>query len=66
MQHCHFRKIATVSHFRLVCKKNDSKTEAIVHQNDLYGNVTNEDYFNERYVTNIVDTNQYYDDEYQA
>ena len=49
----------------VICKKDDSRAEAIVHQNDLYGNVTNEDYFNERYVTNIVHTNQYYDDEYQ-
>ena len=41
----------------VICKKNDSKTEALVHQNDLYGNVTYEDYFIERYVTNILDTN---------
>ena len=50
----------------VIRKKDDAKKETIVHQNELYGNVSNEDYFNERYATNIVDKNQYYDDEYQA
>ena len=49
-----------------ICTKDDAKNETMVHQNELYGNVSNEDYFNERYITNIVDANQYYDDEYQA
>ena len=46
--------------------KNQKKEEIIVHQNELYGNLSNQDYFNERYDTNIVDTNQYYEEEYEA
>ena len=38
----------------------------IVHQNELYGNLSNQDYFAERYDTNIVDRNQYYEEEYEA
>ena len=47
-------------------KRKDVREESIVHQNELYGNVTNQDYFDERYDTNIVDKNQYYDQEYEA
>ena len=36
--------------------------KAIVHQNDLYGNISNQEEHEERYDTNIVDTNQYYED----
>ena len=51
----------------LVCfNKNQKKEEIIVHQNELYGNLSNQDYFNERYDTNIVDKNQYYEEEYEA
>ena len=34
---------------------------AIVHQNVLYGNLSNEDYHAERYDTKITDSNNYYD-----
>ena len=44
-------------------KNNEVKGEkAIVHQNDLYGNISNQEEHEERYDTNIVDTNQYYED----
>ena len=49
----------------MMCFKIENQ-ESIVHQNELYGNMSNEDYFAERYYTNIVDTNQYYEDEYEA
>lgn len=34
---------------------------AVVHQNVLYGNRSNEDYHAERYDTKITDSNNYYD-----
>ena len=34
----------------------------IVHQNDLYGNISKQEEHEQRYDTKIVDTNQYYDD----
>lgn len=49
----------------MMCFKIENQ-ESIVHQNELYGNMSNEDYFAERYYTNIVDTNQYYEEEYGA
>ena len=33
-----------------------------VHQNDLYGNLSNLEDWQERYDTKIVDTNTYYED----
>ena len=51
----------------MICfNSNQKKQEIIVHQNELYGNLSNDDYFAERYDTNIVDTNQYYEEEYEA
>ena len=51
----------------MICfNKNSKNQEIIVHQNELYGNLSNDDYFAERYDTNIVDTNQYYEEEYEA
>ena len=45
----------------ILCDKNKAANEnAIVHQNDLYGNISNQDYFDERYDTNIVDKNENY------
>ena len=49
----------------VMCFKTGSQ-ESTIHQNELYGNTSNEDYFAERYDTNIVDTNQYYEEEYEA
>ena len=46
-------------------KTNQKKQEIIVHQNELYGNLSIQDYFTERYDTNIVDRNQYYEEEYE-
>ena len=43
----------------LICRENNENV--ISHKNDLYGNLTNEDYFDQRYDTNITDRNQYYD-----
>ena len=45
----------------LICREKPNNQPVITHKNDLYGNLTNEDYFNQRYDTNITDTNQYYD-----
>ena len=43
--------------------KNDKVDgELKVHQNDLYGNLSNLEEWQERYDTNIVDTNTYYED----
>ena len=51
----------------IICiNKNQKNQEIIVHQNELYGNLSNQDYFAERYDTNIVDRNQYYEEEYEA
>ena len=47
----------------IICKK--SNENIIVHKNDLYGNLTNQDYFDERYDTKITDENQYYEEEYE-
>ena len=49
----------------MMCFKKESQ-EIIVHQNELYGNLSNQDYFSERYDTDIVDRNQYYEEEYEA
>ena len=46
-----------------ICRETSPKQNVIVHQNDLYGNLTNQDYFDQRYDTKITDTNQYYDGE---
>ena len=46
----------------LLCK-NSNNENVITHKNDLYGNLTNQEYFDQRYDTNIKDTNQYYDEE---
>ena len=52
---------------RMLCfNKSPKNQEIIVHQNELYGNLSNDEYFAERYDTNIVDTNQYYEEEYEA
>ena len=43
-------------------KNKEVKVEnPIVHQNDLYSNISNQEEHEERYDTKIVDTNQYYD-----
>ena len=42
--------------------KEQKNEKAIVHRNDLYGNISNQEEHEERYDTNIVDTNQYYED----
>ena len=49
-------------------KANDSKLngEVKVHQNDLYGNLSNLEEWQERYDTNITDTNTYYEDYYSG
>ena len=46
----------------IICskKKNSVNENVIVHQNDLYGNLSNQDYFDERYDTNIVEMNENY------
>ena len=49
----------------VMCFKTGSQ-ESTIHQNELYGNTSNEDYFAERYDTMTVDTNQYYEEEYEA
>ena len=43
-------------------KKNEVDGVMIVHQNDLYGNLSNQEEWQERYDTNIIDTNTYYED----
>ena len=44
-------------------KNKEVKVEnPIVHQNDLYSNISNQEEHEERYDTKIVDTNQYYDE----
>ena len=43
----------------LICRENNENV--ISHKNDLYGNLTNEEYFDQRYETSITDTNQYYE-----
>ena len=50
----------------VICDKKEE--DAVVHQNELYGNLSNEDYFEERYDTNVVDTNENYQqfEEYEA
>ena len=50
----------------MICNNKRQKDEVIVHQNELYGNLSNQDYFEERYDTNILDRNQYYEEEYEA
>ena len=50
----------------IICISKKQKDEVIVHQNELYGNLSNQDYFEERYDTNILDRNQYYEEEYEA
>ena len=60
--------IIIVSIIIIVIKKLNTEDQevkskkAIVHQNDLYGNISNQEEHEERYDTNIVDTNQYYED----
>ena len=49
----------------IICNKEKSNENIIVHKNDLYGNLTNQDYFDERYDTKITDENQYYEEEYE-
>ena len=50
----------------IVCgKKKTDQNNIIVHKNDLYGNLTNQDYFDQRYDTKITDKNQYYEGEYE-
>ena len=46
----------------LLCK-NSNNENVNTHKNDLYGNLTNQEYFDQRYDTNITDTNQYYEGE---
>ena len=50
----------------VICDKKEE--DAVIHQNVLYGNLSNEDYFEERYDTNVVDTNENYlqYEEYEA
>ena len=50
---------------RIICSKRKSNQNIIVHKNDLYGSITNEDYFDERYETKITDENQYYEEDYE-
>ena len=50
----------------IICSHKNTMEESIVHQNELYGNLSNEEYFAERYDTNIVDRNLYYEEEYEA
>ena len=50
---------------RMMCFKTENQ-EIIVDQNPMYGNMSNEEYFAEGYDTNAVDTNQYYEEEYEA
>ena len=49
----------------IICSKRKSNQNIIVHKNDLYGSITNEDYFDERYETKITDENQYYEEDYE-
>ena len=51
---------------RIICSKKPKDENVITHKNDLYGNLTNQDYFDERYDTNISDRNQYYEGEQYA
>ena len=44
----------------IICAKEERNENTIVHQNDLYGNLSNQDYFDERYDTNVVDMNETY------
>ena len=46
----------------IICNKNQKSVNknTIVHQNDLYGNISNQDYFDERYDTNVMDKNENY------
>ena len=46
---------------RIICGEKPKNQNVITHKNDLYGNLTNEEYFDQRYDTNIIDTNQYYE-----
>ena len=46
-----------------ICNDKTSNQNVITHKNDLYGNLTNQDYFDQRYDTNITDRNQYYEGE---
>ena len=46
-----------------MCSEKPKNQNVITHKNDLYGNLTNQEYFDQRYDTNITDTNQYYDGE---
>ena len=46
-----------------ISRKTKANQKVIVHQNDLYGNLTNQEYFDQRYDTKVTDTNQYYDGE---
>ena len=61
-----FLIILIIGIFIFVIRKRNIKEapceKAIVHQNDLYGNISNQEEHEERYDTNIVDTNQYYED----
>ena len=47
----------------IICSKKQKSVDenTIVHQNDLYGNISNQDYFDERYDTNVVDKNENYE-----
>ena len=49
----------------ILCFKTENQ-DIIVHQNVLYGNLSNEEYFAGRYDTNVVDRNQYYEEEYES
>ena len=49
----------------IICSKRKSNQNIIVHKNDLYGSITNEDYFDDRYETKITDENQYYEEDYE-
>ena len=57
--------IACMKRRGIMCFKTENQ-KINVDQNPMYGNTTNEDYFAERYDTNVVDTNQYYEEEYEA
>ena len=47
-------------------KNNRFDGELKVHQNDLYGNLSNQEEWQERYDTNITDKNTYYEDYYSG
>ena len=58
--------VVCVLRMKKICCFQDIKSkvdgDVKVHQNDLYGNLSNQEEWQERYDTNIIDTNTYYED----